>query len=81
MLSFSEAYIKKMRLEPCFKKIQDVVFEFILNFFKSLELKNKLNFIYKNDYELYKKLAHLPSRNYSHRNPYDASIVLKLKTN
>ena len=56
VLNFAEKYIKKLQRSPELRFTQNIVFEFILNFFTSLEQKNELNFIHKEDYEIYKKI-------------------------
>lgn len=75
ILIFVERYIKKMRLRPEFRLVNEIVFEFMINFFRSLELKNELNFIHKEDYELYKKISSISCRKYSYLDVYEAIIA------
>lgn len=75
ILNFVEQYIKKMKLSPEFKLVEDIVFEFLSNFYRSLELKNELNFIHKEDYALYQKISSVSSKNYTYRDIYEATIA------
>ena len=72
VLNFAEKYIKKLQRSPELRFTQNIVFEFILSFFTSLEQKNELNFIHKEDYEIYKKIKIIAPIIYSKQDRYDA---------
>lgn len=72
ILNFAEKYIKKLQRSTELRFTQTLVFEFILNFFTSLEQKNELNFTHKEDYEIYKKITMMKPIKYSQHNAYDA---------
>lgn len=48
----------------------------MIYFSRSLELKNELNFIHKEDYALYQKLSNVYSKHYAYHDIYEATIAL-----
>lgn len=75
IFNFTERYIKKIILKEEFKHTKSIVFEFILKFFKSLELKNALNFSYKEDIEIYKKILIIPRSNHILKSELEACVA------